>query len=431
MNTETGPFPAVVIDQEFRDLIPPLSSDERARLQVSLQEEGCRDPLVAWGRVLIDGHHRYAICQEHRIPYRVVPMEFESRNAAMWWVFNNQLSRRNLTDYQRTEMALKMKPVFEAMNKERQRAAGGAEPGKTKVGQNGQQNTPKTPEKTQKALVQNSAQALKTRDAIATAAGVSHDTVRKVEHIVEKATPSLADAAREGKVSISAAAAVADLPKPEQRQIVAAGPEAVKAKAKELREEKAPSPKTEARPAPADEVDRLMSEIATIVAKPGPQVSYLHLRKKFAALQEAYANVRVNKKPAKAKWKFREDCPPRVRQAFEESAIVDDTLNLLDRAKANVNRMVPSEKPREDGQAPEKMLCASQMKRNIIVDGIDTARDHIAAYRPHVACGYCAGTGLNSSGKKCTCGGFGWLPKAVGSVPSEKLAAVEGMVRKL
>lgn len=27
--------------------------------------DGCRDPLVLWGDVLIDGHNRYSICTKH------------------------------------------------------------------------------------------------------------------------------------------------------------------------------------------------------------------------------------------------------------------------------------------------------------------------------------------------------------------------------
>src|SRR4028119_2515113 len=87
------------IDPEFQSLIPPLSKDEKAALQASILEEGCRDPLVVWAeeKLLIDGHNRYAICTAHDIPYQIVEMSFDSRNAVKVWTIANQLGRRSLT----------------------------------------------------------------------------------------------------------------------------------------------------------------------------------------------------------------------------------------------------------------------------------------------------------------------------------------------
>lgn len=86
----------IKIDPEFADRIPPLSSEESALLEASLRAEGCRDPLVVWGETLVDGHHRHAICAEHKITYKTVQHRFESREAAMDWIDANQLGRRNL-----------------------------------------------------------------------------------------------------------------------------------------------------------------------------------------------------------------------------------------------------------------------------------------------------------------------------------------------
>ena len=87
------------IDPEFQSLIPPLSKDEKAALQASILEEGCRDPLVVWAeeKLLIDGHNRYAICTAHGIPYEIVEMSFEDPNAVKVWMIANQLGRRSLT----------------------------------------------------------------------------------------------------------------------------------------------------------------------------------------------------------------------------------------------------------------------------------------------------------------------------------------------
>ncbi len=87
------------IDPEFKALIPPVSPSEKANLEASILNEGCRDPLVVWAenKILIDGHHRYEICTTHNIPYQTVEMSFASRNAVKAWMILNQLGRRNLT----------------------------------------------------------------------------------------------------------------------------------------------------------------------------------------------------------------------------------------------------------------------------------------------------------------------------------------------
>jgi len=88
----------MIIDQEFKDLIPPLKTEEYNNLEASILEEGCRDALVIWGDILVDGHNRYDICKKHDITYKTEYREFSSREQAKIWIRRNQLARRNLPD---------------------------------------------------------------------------------------------------------------------------------------------------------------------------------------------------------------------------------------------------------------------------------------------------------------------------------------------
>ena len=87
------------IDPEFKNLIPPLSSEEKLQLEVNLKEFGCLDPLIVWlgQNILLDGHNRYEICAREQIPYNVVFLEIADREAALSWIANHQLGRRNIT----------------------------------------------------------------------------------------------------------------------------------------------------------------------------------------------------------------------------------------------------------------------------------------------------------------------------------------------
>ena len=92
----------VSIDAEFQSLIPPLSDEEYAQLEKNILADGCRDPLVLWGQLLVDGHNRYAICTKHGLSFNTVQKEFASRDEALDWIDANQLGRRNLTPDQRS-----------------------------------------------------------------------------------------------------------------------------------------------------------------------------------------------------------------------------------------------------------------------------------------------------------------------------------------
>lgn len=92
----------ITVDPEFKSNIPPLSDEEFAQLEKNILADGCRDPLVLWGQLLVDGHNRYAICTKHGLPFNTVQKEFASRDEALDWTDANQLGRRNLTPDQRS-----------------------------------------------------------------------------------------------------------------------------------------------------------------------------------------------------------------------------------------------------------------------------------------------------------------------------------------
>ncbi|HVL14062.1 MAG TPA: hypothetical protein VM529_15945 [Gemmata sp.] len=97
MSAHDRPF---TIDPEFKAFLPQQSPDERKILEANLVAEGCRDPLVAWKeeKILLDGHNRLDICEKHNIAYKVIWQSFPDRAAAMEWMAQHQLGRRNLPD---------------------------------------------------------------------------------------------------------------------------------------------------------------------------------------------------------------------------------------------------------------------------------------------------------------------------------------------
>ena len=87
----------IIIDKEFQSLSPPLSTEEKLQLEENIKIEGCRDTLITWHGILLDGHNRFEICRRLNIPFRTMGIELPDRDAAADWIDKNQLGRRNLT----------------------------------------------------------------------------------------------------------------------------------------------------------------------------------------------------------------------------------------------------------------------------------------------------------------------------------------------
>src|SRR5579884_3816706 len=91
-------FANVVIDPHIAALLVPHAAEEAAVLARSILAEGCRDPLAVWKGtgILLDGHARHRVCVEHGVPFEVVEIDLPDREAAVRWVLERQLGRRNL-----------------------------------------------------------------------------------------------------------------------------------------------------------------------------------------------------------------------------------------------------------------------------------------------------------------------------------------------
>lgn len=170
----------ITIDNEFQNLIPPLTDEEFAQLETNILRDGIRDALITWHGILIDGHNRYRIAQKHGLTYRIVEKNFADRNDAERWIILNQFGRRNLSAYDRSILALKLKPII-------------AEKAKEQQGQ-----------RTDLTSVRNLTN-VDTKKELAKVAGVSHDTIAKVEKIQAKASPEIKSAIKAGEMSINQA----------------------------------------------------------------------------------------------------------------------------------------------------------------------------------------------------------------------------------
>lgn len=193
------------IDVEFQSLIPPLTFEEKKMLEESILNEGCRDAIVLWGDTIIDGHNRYEICTKHGITFETVNREFENRNEVIEWIIKNQFGRRNLPIHERARLALRLKPVIAEKAKSNKQEA--ANKMNLIVGNN------------VSAEICKNVLPIDAREEVAKAAGVSHDTIAKVEKIEEAAPAPVVQASRKGDISVNAAYQVTKMMQEEQEEI--------------------------------------------------------------------------------------------------------------------------------------------------------------------------------------------------------------------
>lgn len=177
------------IKQEFKQLIPPLLKEEYAELEKSILNEGVRDNILTWNEYIIDGHNRYEIATKHNIQFQVEKMQFEDENEVKIWMINNQFGRRNLSNYQKSVLALELESVFKEKAKENLSKAGSS-------------YSPKEPfQKSENLPIEK----VNTTKEVAKVANVSHDTIAKVKKIQEKATPEVKEKLSIGEISINQA----------------------------------------------------------------------------------------------------------------------------------------------------------------------------------------------------------------------------------
>lgn len=176
------------IKEEFKNLIPALSAEEFKQLEENCLAEGIRDAIITWHGYIIDGHNRYEIATKHKLKYESIEKSFDSEDDVKEWMIHNQFGRRNLSNYQRSVLALELESVFSARAKERMLSGN-----PVLISEQG-----------------------RTIEKVANVANVGKDTIAKVKVIQATATPEVKAKLSTGEVSINQV--YQDIKKEEKRE---------------------------------------------------------------------------------------------------------------------------------------------------------------------------------------------------------------------
>jgi hypothetical protein len=201
-------------DHEVAALFPLLDGEEYDQFKEDIRVNGQTDDIVVHDGKIVDGRNRYKACRELGIEPRL--REWDGKGSLLAFILSKNLARRHLDAGQRGMIAVKLKSFYEPEAKDRMLAGTAPTPGA---------NSPQG----------------RARDQAAADMHVSPRTVEAAGKVLSQGTPELAKAVENRQVSVSAAAALAELTHDEQRKIVARGKKAAADKAKQLREQKARS----------------------------------------------------------------------------------------------------------------------------------------------------------------------------------------------
>ena len=282
----------IVVQPELKAYIDPLTPDEHDALERSILEEGCRDALVLWGNVLVDGHNRYGICKKHGLPFKTVQnTRFQNMEDVHLWMIDQHLGRRSVSEFQRGVLALRKREIIA---ERRAAAAAAVVAAKAEAGQSPEAQAPwegDTDPVVAKALAsvpKVPEDALDTREALARAARLTAAQVKMIEAIHQNAAPEVVAAVKSGELSLNAAAVVATLPVDEQKSMAAGGAQELKRGARRGRGGKrhpraGPPAAPEGAAAPAASPDALRQRVAELEAENE------RLRQQVKALQDLLA----------------------------------------------------------------------------------------------------------------------------------------------
>jgi hypothetical protein len=195
------------IDPEFKSLIAPLSDLEFNQLKENIRTDvdGVREPLAVWAfgscdeegqptYVLLDGHHRYRAWKELSDEGEVLhalriftPIIGDTRDAALLWIEENQIGRRNLTDDQRAV-------IWESIRERRsaiasKEGAAKARAAKVDSAKTTETEAPSTPAKRD------------TRKEVARESGLPESKLRTVARL-KKENPTLVHEVRSGRTTL-------------------------------------------------------------------------------------------------------------------------------------------------------------------------------------------------------------------------------------
>lgn len=114
----------IQISDEYYDLVPRPTKEERQALKFSIMTQGQREPIVTnESGTILDGHTRFEICQELKLKPIFRLMKFETKISEQTYVIECNVNRRQLNAFQKVELSRKLFTLIQKERKENLRSS--------------------------------------------------------------------------------------------------------------------------------------------------------------------------------------------------------------------------------------------------------------------------------------------------------------------
>ena len=87
----------LIVFDEFKKLVVPLARKEYQQLESDISKNGCKEAIMVWHNIIVDGHKRFEICKRLNISFEIETVDFDSKEAAISWICEKQLQRRDIS----------------------------------------------------------------------------------------------------------------------------------------------------------------------------------------------------------------------------------------------------------------------------------------------------------------------------------------------
>ena len=89
------------IDYEFKRLSKTLGLQEYFDLEQEIKKNGSMKPVIVWNGFLVAEYDRYAICDNSGIPYKIIELDLDCREAVISWLCAKQLKEGGISEEKR------------------------------------------------------------------------------------------------------------------------------------------------------------------------------------------------------------------------------------------------------------------------------------------------------------------------------------------
>ncbi len=169
----------LVTSTVYAGLVPELTETEYQSLKESISLNGLWIPIIVNKHgVILDGHHRFRVCQELNIQTKHAVREFENDLLEKKFVIECNLKRRHLKEFQKAELGILLLPIEEELAKLTQ----------------GKRND---------LTFDSNDSKVRARDIVAEKVGMSSTTFERAKKIIENAPDEIKQNLRDGKTTIN------------------------------------------------------------------------------------------------------------------------------------------------------------------------------------------------------------------------------------